>query len=395
MTDVPRSNGSKRVREAFSAQAALADRSSTPPPDAFERRFWQRSRHRDATVPASQSRPWVLWFLIIALSGSVLGAVFWSDTSISRDSARQVVGSDPAWRGVIRQTRPATTTTPRASAASEVLTQRPAAAAGSQTLDASPELSVSTPSSLALTEEKPLAKVAPVAKIAAAYASTIESARELAGKAGLVTETAENDREPERESAIPSNNVARVPAAPSVVSAAAATPSPDRLGDPTVLAIQGLLSKNGFAPGPADGLMGTRTRTAILAWQLQQGLPTVGRADKAVLEQLLDPQKARSAADRLPISVLAQSERDALETWCTAGRNAGNLVAYYECMGSEVAKLSSGLRMPEVRQEASGNLDAFATARLLCTDQASAAPQVYFKCLHNELSQDKPLFVME
>lgn len=64
-------------------------------------------------------------------------------------------------------------------------------------------------------------------------------------------------------------------------------------------------------------------------------------------------------------------------------------------MGDELAKLKSGLRMPELGKEASGIFDAFATARLLCTDQTGAAPQTYFKCLHSKLGQDKPLLVME
>ena len=40
------------------------------------------------------------------------------------------------------------------------------------------------------------------------------------------------------------------------------------------------------ATGPADGLMGKRTSSAIEAFQFEQGLPVTGRADLALLNAL-------------------------------------------------------------------------------------------------------------
>jgi hypothetical protein len=42
----------------------------------------------------------------------------------------------------------------------------------------------------------------------------------------------------------------------------------------------------GLNPGPVDGLMGSRTRTALQTYQQQQGLPQTGQADDATLASL-------------------------------------------------------------------------------------------------------------
>jgi len=334
VTDANRFPGGTHVDESFSASTAFA---GTPAPsDAFEWGFSQSRLYRDTGEPISQSRPWLLWFLVVALSGGIAATVFWSDMSISRDGAPQAVGSDSAWRGVIRQPRP------DRSVPAPKLVQAAKAA-----------------------NDKPIS----MGKLAA-----IKPRRQLAAYSAAAE---------------------KVPAKTPLRSESPVQSPSDLLGDPTVLSIQGLLSKNGFDPGPVDGLMGKRTQTAILAWQLQVGLPTTGSPSKRVLEQLLDPAKATGDADRLPIGDLVRLERDTLEAWCTTGRAAAKSVAYFKCMGDEAAKMKSGVRMPEPGNEASGNFDAFATARLLCTDQTGAAPQTYFKCLHAKLGRNKPLLVME
>ena len=48
--------------------------------------------------------------------------------------------------------------------------------------------------------------------------------------------------------------------------------------DPIVGAIQTLLAELGYAPGPADGLMGQRTRAAIRKFQQDKGLEATGEA---------------------------------------------------------------------------------------------------------------------
>lgn len=53
-----------------------------------------------------------------------------------------------------------------------------------------------------------------------------------------------------------------------------------------VRAIQEELTDHGYAPGMADGVMGSRTRTAIRAYQSDAGLPVDGVATKALLDHL-------------------------------------------------------------------------------------------------------------
>ena len=57
-------------------------------------------------------------------------------------------------------------------------------------------------------------------------------------------------------------------------------------GQELVRQVQSLLSRHGFDPGPADGLMGKRTSGAIEAFQFERGLPVTGRADLALLNAL-------------------------------------------------------------------------------------------------------------
>ena len=67
----------------------------------------------------------------------------------------------------------------------------------------------------------------------------------------------------------------RAPAASYPENTPPSAPSPD----PTVRSIQQKLSQLGYAPGPADGLMGQNTRRAILAYQADHSLPQNGVAD--------------------------------------------------------------------------------------------------------------------
>ena len=51
--------------------------------------------------------------------------------------------------------------------------------------------------------------------------------------------------------------------------------------------VQQKLQEEGFDPGPADGLLGPRTRDAIRRWQERAGLPATGYLDSAAVEILL------------------------------------------------------------------------------------------------------------
>ena len=77
---------------------------------------------------------------------------------------------------------------------------------------------------------------------------------------------------------------------PRVLVVAAAETTVDEmsraLGRAYVAGIQRELIRNGYAPGPADGVEGPRTRAAIRAWQRDAGLPQTGRASRELLDSL-------------------------------------------------------------------------------------------------------------
>jgi localization factor PodJL len=52
--------------------------------------------------------------------------------------------------------------------------------------------------------------------------------------------------------------------------------------------IQTILNKNGYNAGSADGLMGERTKTAIAAFQSDNGMKATGEVDETLVRALLD-----------------------------------------------------------------------------------------------------------
>jgi Putative peptidoglycan binding domain len=53
-----------------------------------------------------------------------------------------------------------------------------------------------------------------------------------------------------------------------------------------VARVQRELSRDGYDPGPVDGVMGGQTRSAIIAFQRDNGMPVTGRIDSALLNEL-------------------------------------------------------------------------------------------------------------
>ena len=82
-----------------------------------------------------------------------------------------------------------------------------------------------------------------------------------------------------------------------------AAPKPDE----QVRRLQQALSAAGYAPGPADGLFGPRTATAIRRAETALGLPVTGRPSQLLLDRLLQPApKAASTPPPSPPAVPAQ-----------------------------------------------------------------------------------------
>ena len=67
-----------------------------------------------------------------------------------------------------------------------------------------------------------------------------------------------------------------------------------------VRAIQRALIERGYRPGPADGIPGPRTRTAIEAFERDAGLRITGKPSSALLDLLVDARHDAGPASALP-----------------------------------------------------------------------------------------------
>lgn len=70
----------------------------------------------------------------------------------------------------------------------------------------------------------------------------------------------------------------------------------------TVLEVQRELNQRGYSAGPADGLMGARTRDAIQSYQREQGLLVDGQASTALLAHLRKTVRSPSPVEPPPTS---------------------------------------------------------------------------------------------
>ena len=67
---------------------------------------------------------------------------------------------------------------------------------------------------------------------------------------------------------------------------ASASPSTNGWSRAAMQAVQDRLKRLGYDPGPVDGLWGSRTRDAILAFQRRAGLDASGTLDSVTLDEL-------------------------------------------------------------------------------------------------------------
>lgn len=102
-------------------------------------------------------------------------------------------------------------------------------------------------------------------------------------------ESAQRDLEPYRShlQAEGRSRFVRGPSAATRLQAPALAPQSVRPPpDATVQAVQRLLNDLGYDVGDADGLMGNRTRVAIIAFQRENKIPVTGAADQSLLLQM-------------------------------------------------------------------------------------------------------------
>ena len=101
---------------------------------------------------------------------------------------------------------------------------------------------------------------------------------------------------------------------PAPALAPAPVPEPAPLaGRDLVMAIQQELAERGYDPGPADGLMGTRTANAIRRFQSDTGLPADGAPSQGLYQAILAAEPANpAAAGPTPTSTVVAPEAPAL-----------------------------------------------------------------------------------
>ncbi|MEM7227044.1 MAG: peptidoglycan-binding domain-containing protein [Pseudomonadota bacterium] len=106
--------------------------------------------------------------------------------------------------------------------------------------------------------------------------------------------------------------------APRVEAPAFATPAANveemtpEMARAFVVGIQEELAKAGYSPGPADGILGDRTRAAIRAYQRNAGLPVDGQASSELLDHMkfVTPKVTRPAAPPLPIALVLDVQEE-------------------------------------------------------------------------------------
>ena len=117
------------------------------------------------------------------------------------------------------------------------------------------------------------------------------------GVTGMVTDRNQVDlgdspwQSSDADAAPPQNAASAQPAAGPVQQAALPAPAADPA---TVKSIQAGLARLGFDPGPADGVLGAKTRAAIREFQQQNGIPANGEATAEVARKINEQVAARS-----------------------------------------------------------------------------------------------------
>lgn len=168
------------------------------------------------------------------------------------------------------------------------------------------------------------------------------------------------------------------------------TPAPARPAlDATMQAIQRKLNELGYEAGPADGLMGRKTRSAIIAFQQDRGLTTTGVADQALLLQL---QRAPALTSTPSVDSrsgstsvqLSSAEAASLEAVCSTDKYVNGPAAYRACVDRQKAALAAGVRRPNLSALSSAEQQSIEAA--CSTDKYVNGPAAYNHCLAHQLS---------
>jgi len=203
------------------------------------------------------------------------------------------------------------------------------------------------------------------------------------------------------------------------------TPAPSRpTPDEIVQAIQRKLNELGYEAGTTDGLMGSGTRSAILAFQQDRGFTTTGVADQALLLQL---QRAPSRSTGNPVvpdasprspttatapptaappsafvpapapqlqqspsteaTILAEvngTEREAIENACGYHKRNSGPGEYYSCLRRELTSLNNSAGPPDLPGASASERASIENA---CGyHKRNSGPGEYYSCLRRELA---------
>ncbi len=81
-----------------------------------------------------------------------------------------------------------------------------------------------------------------------------------------------------------------------------------------IVGIQEALAEHGYDPGPADGIVGSRTRAAVRRYQRDAGLPVHGAATKELLDHLnFATSKVYATADPARTGLVMKVQRELSE----------------------------------------------------------------------------------
>jgi peptidoglycan hydrolase-like protein with peptidoglycan-binding domain len=189
------------------------------------------------------------------------------------------------------------------------------------------------------------------------------------------------------------------------------TPAPSRPApDATVQAIQRKLNELGYDAGTADGLMGRGTRSAILAFQRDNGLVADGNPTAALLQLLTASRQVESQKTQQPTqpptpsvavapptytpptrapprqesTSVSSTEQSAIERACDSARRYSGPAVYQSCLNRELASLTSSGGRPDLSRATETERDAI--ERACDSARQYSGPGTYYNCLNRELS---------
>ena len=169
---------------------------------------------------------------------------------------------------------------------------------------------------------------------------------------------AEPEPQPDPEPEAPAEVLTELTLDPDTMPIPAAGPAPSEmpleLTRDLILEVQRRLLDLGYDPGPLDGLLGSRTRAAVLAFRADRGGPTDDTIGAALLAELSD---AEAAAARPSPAEVAWNEIELSEDPATI---AAYLRAYPDGPVSDLARqrlfeLNAGLWSEPDRQDPAGS----------------------------------------